>query len=224
MSTVLADDLLLLLLDPAGRPLTDGTRLPRALAGAVLLDLLRAGAIRLAEPGDRVAPGRLVVLRDRVGDPLLDDAAAALGAGAPRTPGAAIEKLQKGLRPRVTERLERAGLVRVERARLLGLVPRTSRVPAGARAELHAALVRVLTDRAAPASDPRAVASIALLSAIGATARVFPDLDRRAVQRRAAEIGAGDWASGAVRQAVRAIDAALVAAVTVSAAGVAAAS
>lgn len=214
MTTALADDLLLLLLDPSGRPLTDSTRLPRALAGAVLVDLIQAGAVRLTGKGERIKPGRLVVVRSSLGDPLLDDALATLAAGTPRKPGAAIERL-RGVRATVIERGVRAGTIRVERGRVWRIFPRTSWIPGGRREDLYAELVRVLTRRDVAVSDPRVVASIALLSAIGATARVFPDLDRRAVRTRAAEIGAGDWAAGAVRHAVQAIDAALVAAVTV---------
>ncbi|MCC3332278.1 hypothetical protein LK455_31995 [Nocardia abscessus] len=56
-----------------------------------------------------------------------------------------------------------------------------------------------------------------VLSAVDTVPKILPDRDRRVVTRRVKEIAAGDWASKAARDAVQAVDAALTAAVVVSA-------
>ncbi|NKY25879.1 GPP34 family phosphoprotein [Nocardia gamkensis] len=67
---LLAGDLMLLLLDErTWRSMADSTRTPRVLAGAVLLDLIDAGAIRPAGPGDEAKPGRIVVSANKSADP-----------------------------------------------------------------------------------------------------------------------------------------------------------
>ncbi|WP_206035927.1 GPP34 family phosphoprotein, partial [Prescottella equi] len=60
MTSLIAEDLLLLLLDDeSGDPLVDGTRLPRVLAGAVLLELALDGYVTPADQGEDVKRGRL---------------------------------------------------------------------------------------------------------------------------------------------------------------------
>jgi hypothetical protein len=63
-----------------------------------------------------------------------------------------------------------------------------------------------------------------LLASAGLDRRLFPDLPRRELRRRLDEIAQGNWASAAVRQAVRDVQAATAAAVTAAVAGGAAAS
>ncbi|MFF7942994.1 GPP34 family phosphoprotein [Nocardia gamkensis] len=215
---LLTGDLMLLLLDElTGHSLTDSTRTPRVLAGAVLLDLIDAGAIRLTGPGDAAKPGRIVVSANRSADPILGDALARIDVAGPMKARAAIEKLSKGLQPKVLHRLADEGLVRVEHHRVLGVFPRTAWVPSEYREELRDRLTPPFAhpDRAV---EPRAAALISLLSAADAAPKVFPDRDRREVRQRAKEIAAGDWAAKAAREAVQAVDAALTAAVVLSAA------
>ncbi|MEU6829132.1 GPP34 family phosphoprotein [Nocardia beijingensis] len=215
---LLAEDLMLLLLDErTGHSMADSTRTPRVLAGAVLLDLIEAGAIRLAGPGDEAKPGRIVVSANRSADPILGDALARIEAGRPMQARAAIEKLSKGLQPKVLHRLADEGLVRVEHHRALGVFPRTAWVPSEHRKVLRDRLTPPFAHPDAPV-EPRAAALISLLSAADAAPKVFPDRDRRMVKQRAKEIAAGDWAAKAARDAVRAVDAALTAAVVSSAA------
>jgi hypothetical protein len=56
---------------------------------------------------------------------------------------------------------------------------------------------------------------VALLSAIDATHKVFPDADKRAVKNRAKDIAQGEWASDAVRKAVQDVYTAVTVAVMV---------
>jgi hypothetical protein len=215
---LLAGELMLLLLDErTGHSMADSNRTPRALAGAVLLDLIDAGAIRLAGPGDEAKPGRIVMNANRSADPILGDALARIEAARPMKARAAIEKLSKRLQPKVLHRLADEGLVRVEHHRVLGVFPRTAWVPSEYREELRGRLTAPFADPDAPV-EPRAAALISLLSAVEAAPKVFPDRDRREVKRRAKEIAAGDWAAKATRDAVQAVDAALTAAVVLSAA------
>lgn len=216
---LLAEDLLLLLLDDeSGKPIVDGIRLPRVLAGAVLLELALAGTVTPDVDGSVVRKGRLVVRPDPApDDPVLADATRRLADAKPMKPASAIEKLTKGLQDTLIDRIVDRGWLREERGRILGLFT-TRRWPAvdesherHVRAELRAALVDGLT----PA--PRTAALVSMLSAVSAASKVFPDADKRAVNKRAKEIAEGEWAGAAVRQAVEAVNTAMIAAVTAGA-------
>ncbi|MBA8958897.1 hypothetical protein JOJ86_002188 [Rhodococcus percolatus] len=217
--TLLAEDLLLLLLDDtSGKPVVDGTRMPRVLAGAVLLELALGDVVTPAEPGEDVKKGRLVA-RDgaRPQDPLLARAVDLIGTSKPMKPEAAIEKLAKNLRDELAKRIVGTGWVREEKGKVLGIFP-TTRWPGvdgsherALRSELSAALL----DGATP--TPRTAALVSLLSAVDAAPKLFPDADRRAVKKRAREIAEGDWAGKAVRTSVEAVNAAIVVAATVPA-------
>jgi hypothetical protein len=217
--TLLAEDLLLLLLDDtSGKPVVDGTRMPRVLAGAVLLELALGDVVTPAEPGEDVKKGRLVV-RDgvRPQDPLLARAVDLIGTSKPMKPEAAIEKLAKNLRDELAKRIVDAGWVREEKGKVLGIFS-TTRWPEvdgsherALRSELGAALLDGITP------IPRTAALVSLLSAVGAAPKLFPDADRRAVKKRAKEIAEGDWAGKAVRKSVEAVNAAIIVAATVPA-------
>jgi hypothetical protein len=217
--TLLAEDLLLLLLDDtSGKPVVDGTRMPRVLAGAVLLELALGDVVTPAEPGEDVKKGRLVV-RDgvRPQDPLLARAVDLIGTSKPMKPEAAIEKLAKNLRDELAKRIVDAGWVREEKGKVLGIFS-TTRWPEvdgsherALRSELGAALLDGITP------IPRTAALVSLLSAVDAAPKLFPDADRRAVKKRAKEIAEGDWAGKAVRKSVEAVNAAIIVAATVPA-------
>lgn len=209
MTSLIAEDLLLLLLDDeSGDPLVDGTRLPRVLAGAVLLELALDGYVTPADQGEDVERGRFAVLRaEAPADPIL---ARALGVVAdarrPMKPEAAIEKLDSEVRAAVFERVIDRGWVRESRRKVLGIFPSKVWPPVdesherGVRHELSGVLVEGLDP------TPRAAALISLLSAVDAAAKVFPDTDRKMIRKRAKEIADGEWAGAAVRKAVDAIN------------------
>lgn len=215
--TLLAEDLLLLLLDDeTGKPLVEGYTLPRVLAGAVLLDLTLDGVVEPSDGTGEVKKGRLV-LRNRTAplDPILAHAVAQLRGSKPMKPEAAIEKLGKNLREAVLGRVVERGWVHEAKGKVLGIFP-TKTWPSVddthervVRAKLRAALV------AGVAPDPGTAALISLLSAVDAAPKVFPDVKKKDVRKRAKEIAHGDWAAAAVRHSVEAVNAAVIAAVVV---------
>jgi len=77
--TLIAEDLLLLLLDDgSGKPVVDSTKLPRAVAGAVILELAMSGVVTVAQDGEDVKKGRLAVRGPRPDEPILQEAVAAI--------------------------------------------------------------------------------------------------------------------------------------------------
>lgn len=209
--TLIVEDLLLLLIDDAtGKAVLDRTRLERVLAGAVLVELSTAERIAPAPPGGPVKAGRIVV-RDSspLGDGILDEALARL-AEKPSRPARAVEKLVKGLRQAVLTRLVDAGLIREEHRKALGVFPTTAwpAVRPEHEARVRAGLRAVLVDGATP--DARTAALVSLLTAVDAVPKVLPVADRRALVRRARSVAQGDWVGRAVREAVDAVNAAVV--------------
>lgn len=220
MTPLIAEDLLLLLLDDeSGGPIVDGTRLPRVLAGAVLLELALDGYVTPADDGEDVRKGRLAVRReDRPGDAILARAVAVVReARRPMKPEAAIEKLDVEVRAAVFERVLERGWVREDRRRVLGLFPTRSwpAVDESRERDVRRELSSVLIDGLDPA--PRTAALISLLSAVDAAGKAFPDADRKSIRKRAKDIAEGDWAGAAVRKAVDAINTAVFVAVMVPA-------
>ena len=114
-----------------------------------------------------------------------------------------VPALAKGLRGRLLERAEQRGDLRRERRAL-----RPDRWPAaddGRRRALATRLHDVLVTGVTP--DPRTAALVALLAAIDAAPAVVEAPDRatrKAVSRRARQIGEGAWAAESVRRAVKA--------------------
>jgi hypothetical protein len=216
--TLIAEDLLLLLLDDeSGKPVLDDTRLSRVLAGALLIELALDQRISPATEGDATKGGRLVVRNSQPGgDSVLDRALSTLNASKPMKPARAVEKLQKGLRQDLLNRLASQGLVREERGRVLGILP-TTHWPAtdmAHEARLRAELSQVLVHGMQPTQRTAALTSP--LSVVDAVSKVVPSDDRRAVKRRAKEIAEGEWAGVAVRKAVEAVNAAVATAVVVA--------
>ncbi|MGU3432198.1 GOLPH3/VPS74 family protein [Actinomycetes bacterium M1A6_2h] len=216
--TLIAEDVMLLLLDDgSGKPIVDSTKLPRVLAGALVLELAMTGVLRVSEDGEQVKKGRLLVTdAPPPTDPLLYRVADAVAASSrPMTPKRAIEKLQKGLRDEVASRLVDQGFVDQKRGKILGLFPtttwpaRNSAYEAGIRHALYGVLVDGLTPQ------PRLAAVISLLCAIDAVGKVAGASDRRAVTKRAKQIADGDFAGVAVRKAVQDVNAALMVAMMV---------
>jgi Golgi phosphoprotein 3 GPP34 len=208
----LTENLVLLLLDPAtGRARVDGTSLDRAIGGALLLDL--ATRERITADGDS-AKARLSVLdATPTGDAVLDDALTRLDK--PLRAQKAVERLARGTRTPVLERLAEQGLVRKERSRLLGVLPITTWSPGDAAKELRGRVAAVLRDGAQP--DQHIALLISLVHAVKAEHKIV-DAPRRQLRARAAELAEGEWAGHAVRKAVQAVQSSVAAAVALSAA------
>ncbi|QBJ97392.1 GPP34 family phosphoprotein [Rhodococcus sp. ABRD24] len=217
MTTLIAEDLLLLLLDDeSGDLLVDGTKLPRVIAGAVLLELAFEGYATPAGPEDEVKKGRLAIRRDdRPDDPILARTLDRIRESGSLKPEAAIEKFDTELRTAVFERVIDRGWVQESRRKVLGIFPVKAWPPVDEshereiRRELEGVLVEGLDPR------PRTAALISLLSAVDAAAKVFPGADRKVIRKRAKEIAADEWAGAAVRKAIEAINVAVVVAVMV---------
>jgi len=129
----------------------------------------------------------------------------------------AVELLARKTREPVLERLVERGLMRRERARLLGFLPAT-RWPAVDTAPVTALrnrVAEVLRDGAAP--DQHIALLISLLHAVKAEHKVV-DGPRRELRSRAEKVAQGDWAGPAVRKAVQAVQTSVAVAVAASAA------
>jgi hypothetical protein len=200
--TTLAEDLVLLLVDPAsGRLAVGSSALDRGLAGALLLDL--ALRERLAVEG-RGRRARLSVVNPAPsGEPVVDVALAALG----RTPlpaRRAVDQLAGRLRGPVVERLAARGLVVPYRVRRWGVLPATAWEVPGVRERdrLRAAVERVLLHDQPP--DVRLGCLVSLLHAMRAEHRVVDGPVRR-VRARAAAVAGDDLLGAAGRGSVAAV-------------------
>jgi hypothetical protein len=215
----LAEEFLLLAYADDGTPLTDGMRLDNGLGGALLLDLAMAARIDVVDK-------RVVVLnREPTGEPLLDQALGRIGqAEKSRKPGYWVSQFAKDTRPRVLETLVADGVLTMEKDRVLGVFPRT-RYPAAQGTEPAVETDARQRMRAAILADgtvePRTAALCALVAATEIDRLVFPDLDRKRVKARIAEISQSPWAAAAVQATIEEIQAAIlvviVAATTTSA-------
>jgi hypothetical protein len=218
MPTLLAEDLLLLLLDDERGTTTAlwvDVRVP--LAGALLAELaLREDVI--VEQATSI--WRAALVRPTPGaaaeDPVLARALEIVAAK-PRSAQALLPRLGEGLRDELAARLAAAGILERHDDRVLGIFPRTRwpAVRSTHEAEVRAQVSRALQEGATP--DARTAALVALLSAIEKVPQVLGLRGRegRAAARRASALAEGNWASKAVRDAVRA---ALSAATTTTAA------
>ncbi|WP_199422433.1 GOLPH3/VPS74 family protein [Actinotalea solisilvae] len=222
---LLVDDLMLQLLDASGRTRADATRTGLGLAGALMLDLALRGKVDVAQPGERVKAGRLVV-RDTTptGDPLLDEALRTFAEREGRKPQDVLPKVAKGLKQRVLDRLVRLELVQHVEGRVLGVFPthaypRTFAHGSDATAEgIRAVVVTGHTP------TEREAALISLLQAVDRIPAVVGDvgLTKRELRARAKAVAASGFASEAVRKAIEAVDAATTAAIAAAVASTAA--
>lgn len=207
---LIAEDLALLLHDDeSGKGVVDRHTVGLALAGAVLVELAERERVRIAADGEDVKAGRVVVGDEPLGDELLDDRLALIRDGRDRKPSSLLDGLRKDLRERVLERLVAAGELERQDRKALGVVSYT-RWPAGSghredevRRDLDAALLH--------GADPsgRTAVLVGLLSSIDAVQRVVATDDRKALKRRVEELADGPWATEAVRDAVRDVQAAV---------------
>lgn len=219
----LAEELLLLAYEEeSGRRMADGTSLGVGVAGSLLADLALAERVDL--DGERVT----VLDRAPVGDPDLDDALGRMAAEPkPRKPEWWIERLGKqkkggkALSQRLLDRLVERGVLRAAPHRVLGLFPTTryAELDPSAEREIRSRLYDALNG-AAP--TPRTAALVALMDACDLARKVFPDLDKKLLKRRAKEITDGEWAGAATRKVIQNIRAAAAASAAVTAATTAA--
>lgn len=216
---LLAEDLLLLLTDDAtGKAQVDSTRLDLALAGAVLLELAERGRVSIAQPGGPVKAGRVVVHDPSpIGSPVLDEALRRIAERRPSTPQDLLPRMAKGLRAGLLADLARRGILRHEENRVLRVFASRSWPAADSAHEdaVRRGLHDVLVVGRTP--SPREAALISLLHAVDRVPNVVGDaLDKRELRRRAKAIAEGEFAGAAVRKAVEAVDAAVMATILAS--------
>lgn len=215
--TLLAEDLVLLLLDDDSSRFTAHSSLDAALGGALLAELALGGWALVGEPSGMFRRTAVHATGLPVPEhPVLADALAEVAAK-DRSPGELVSRLGRAAREPLLETLAGRGILRRDDGRILGLFPSTTWPTADATYErqTRSSLSSAIRDGQA---DDRAVALLSLLSAIAVAHKVIDvdGLDGREVRRRVQAMAEGDWAAKAVRDAVGAIDAAVTSAVIAS--------
>lgn len=200
---LIAEDLLLLLLDDeSGKvPMGVSDSIGPALGGAVLAELAILGAVTIGERESRWRAPKVRVTGPAPDDRVLADALELIAEKA-RAPQDLVERLGKGLVPKLGDRLADRGILERRENRLFGIIART-RWPAADKSheqELLQNLESVLVQYATP--DDRTGALVAVLAAIGRAHKVVPGLSAREVKKRAKEVAEGAWAAKAVRDAI----------------------
>jgi hypothetical protein len=218
MTTLIAEDLVLLLLDDESGKLRNATHLDTGIGGALLVELALAGNVEVVEAEGRWSRARVVPTDAPVpSDPTLRDALAAVQEKR-RTAQDLVGRLGRKRREPLLARLEGDGILRREEGRVLGLFP-TTRWPAvdsSHEADVRRALGDALLRGMQP--DQRTAALVALLQALDLVHRVLDTegMSAREVKKRAKEIAEGDWAAKAVKDAVTAAQAAITTAIVAS--------
>ncbi len=226
MDTLIAEDLLLLLLDDSSGKLSGTSYLETGIGGAVLVELALGGYVEIVE-GSRLWARAKVVPTGTAppSDPFLREALE-LVATKQRTAQDLVDRLGKNRRDVLIGRLRDRGILEETDDRVLGLIPRRRwpTVDGTHEEELRHRLADVLLRGAQP--EDRTAALVAVLSALDLVHKVVDreGLSARQVKRRAKEIAQGDWAAKAVRDSIAAAQAAVTAVIVASTAATAAGS
>ncbi len=210
MSTL--TDLVLLTTDPGSGKARKGSAAPDAVVGgALLLDLVAAGAVRLEGEGRKA---RVVVANPApVSDPLLEQGLARLRGRKPAKAQSVVTRLARKARQAAYDALTAAGRVRPHEEHVMGVFPVTRHdVLDGAGREALVAQLRdvLLADQPA---DERTGPLVGLLAAGDLLGVVVDRPDRNRAKERAKQVSGGDWAAKGVRDAIAAANAAVMAAV-----------
>ncbi|MFC8917535.1 GPP34 family phosphoprotein [Streptomyces sp. NPDC057116] len=209
MTVTLAEDIALLSLDDESGAAKERQSAGWAVAGGILLELAMAGRVTVHDgrlevsdttpTGTALLDGRLERLeewtrrksRRKVADWLTKDQSKAVAA--------------------TVESLCARGLVTEERGKVLGLFPvrRYPEADGSVERELRARLTAVVVHGMEP--DDRTSGLVSLLHAAKLHRLAFPDVPRKLVAPRMAKIADGQWAGDGVREAIRNMQAAMVA-------------
>lgn len=218
--TLIAEDLLLLLLDDVKGTVSTWGRTDALLGGAVLAELAVRGLVTVDEHksiwrADTVhaatpAPADL--------DPVLAEALVTI-AEKDRKASSLVSRIGKGLEDRLAAGLAERGMVERKDGKLLGLFPRTTWPAADTTHEddVRRTVTACLVDGAQP--DERTGALIALLAAIDQAHSAVTSgttTAKQELEKRAKEVAEGQWAAKAVKDAVDAATAAMLGAVAAS--------
>jgi hypothetical protein len=218
VQTLIAEDLLLLLLDDDSGKVTLTSYPQTVLGGALLVELATTGSVEVEGKTSIWRSARVRAVDGAAPqDPVLRSAYDVVAAK-PRTAEDLVDRLGKGAREPLADRLAERGILQRRDDRALGLFPRTRwpAVDSSHEQEVRRSLTDVLVQGVEP--DERTGALVALLSAIDKPHRVVDHrgLPSGEVRKRAKRIAEGDWAAQAVRDAIRASTAAVTAAIAAS--------
>ncbi|MBC8329605.1 MAG: GPP34 family phosphoprotein [Planctomycetes bacterium] len=209
-SLTLPEEVLLLALRDEQGTVASGAMLAQALGGAILAELLLSERLHVHE--DR-KPMVQVRSRKPAGDELLDECLRRVSDANRRAgPQAWVSRFgnTRQLKHRVARSLCRKGVLREDEDRILGLFRRKlypERDPAPERAvlaRLDAAIFSVRSDL-----EARTVVLVALADATGLLRPNFPKAKLKAAKKRIKQIGEGEVVGKATREAVQAVQAAV---------------
>lgn len=226
---LIAEDLMLLLLDDRKGSVAGAQALEYLLGGGLLVELALRERAEQDDKKSFLTGRKILAIGDGpLPDPLLQGAYDTI-AEKPRGGQSVLAKLGKGLPKALSARLVERGMVREEKGHVLGIVPRTLHPAAdNSRETLVRQQIRaVLADGTTP--DPRTASLIALLSAGSVLKASLKDMDpplkwSSEIKKRGKQIQEGDWGASAVSDAVKAVAASMAAVVAASAASASAAS
>lgn len=216
--TLIAEDLLLLMLDDEKGTFSGTSYLQTVLGGALLIELASTGHVTVEEKTSIWKSAKVhAEAGASVDDQVLRDAIATISEKE-RSATDLVDRLGKGLKDKLADRLVERGILDRQDSKVLGLFPR-KRWPARDSSHensVRVSLTAVLVQGAEP--DARTGALVALLSAIDRAHKVVDHdgIPTGQVRKRAKEIAKGDWAAKAVKDAIMASNAAIMAAVTAS--------
>ena len=208
--TLIAEDLLLLLLDPATGTTSRWVGTDVVLGGALLAELAALGLVGVDGTSGIWRTQKVRVTGAVPADlhPLLAEALAVV-AGKRRSASTLVTKVGKGLCDRLAAALAERRILERRDGRRLGLLPRTTWpvTDTSRRDQLRRAIAVCLIDGGRP--DERTAALIALLSAVNQAQRAVPAgqaqaATRRQLKKRAREVAEGQWAAKAVKDALAA--------------------
>ncbi|GAA2230350.1 hypothetical protein GCM10010413_29690 [Promicromonospora sukumoe] len=201
-TSLIAEDLLLLLFDPRSGTIAGENTLFYTLAGAVLTELAVGDHVEIDSKPGLTGPKITANAGSPPADPLLRERWDLL-VQKPRGSQTFLAEVGPYLREPLLDRLVERGHVGREKRKALGFIPTTALTDGGTprRAELLAAVRPVLTDGAEP--DPRTAVLGALLSASGSLPVLNSDIPwSGAVYTRGKELEQGDWGASAAGEAV----------------------
>lgn len=215
---LIAEDLLLLLLDDDSGKLNHASYLDTGIGGALLVELALGEHVEVVKGSGMWARAKVHPTSSAPPqDPVLVEALQ-LVAEKERTAQDLVGRLGKKRREPLLARLGADGILRREEGKVLGLFPSTRwpAVDSGHEADVRRKLGDALVHGVQP--DERTAALVALLSSLDLAQKVVDTggLSGREVRKRAKEIADGDWAAKAVRDAIAAAQAAVTAAVVAS--------
>ena len=213
--SLIAEDMLLLLLDDEKGTIVGTSHLQIVLGGAMLIELATTGTVIVEEKKGMWKSAKLRVQPGSLPDDVLLRRAADAVAEKERSGQDLVTRLGKGVQDELLGRLEQRGVLERKEDKVLGLFPRRrwptvdSTHEDAVRRQLTAALVQGVQP------DQHTACLIALLAAIDRAHKVVDrdGLPAGQVRKRAKEIAQGEWAAKAVKDAISASTAAVAAGV-----------